>query len=258
MAFIGPVEDRLAIRELIESYADAVFRVDADAWAALWAEDGVWTLMGMEHQGRERIAGFWRQAMSNFSFTGFFGSPAEIRVEGERATGRCYITEVLREKSTGNLHRNTGKYDDVYVKRNGRWLFARRDHQLLLNEVQPAKSVPHTIVIAGFLDLDPARRDDALREAEPYIKGALSQAGCVYYAWTADVLTPGRIYVFEEWTSQDALAAHLAGPHYQAMAGHLQKCELKNAVTKKYRVNLSEPVYDPTGKPRADFFTAKD
>ena len=37
MPFTGPAEDRLAIRELIESYADAVIRTDAEAWGATWS-----------------------------------------------------------------------------------------------------------------------------------------------------------------------------------------------------------------------------
>lgn len=39
MPFTGPAEDRLAIRELLETYADAVTRCHADDWAATWAED---------------------------------------------------------------------------------------------------------------------------------------------------------------------------------------------------------------------------
>ena len=67
------------------------------------------------------------------------------------------------------------------------------------------------IVIAGTIDLeDPDKREQALLDARPYIEGALTQDGCLYYAWTADFLTPGRIYVYEEWSSQEALAAHLA------------------------------------------------
>jgi len=44
MSFSGPAEDRLAIRELIEAYADAVTRNDATAWIATWAEDSIWSL----------------------------------------------------------------------------------------------------------------------------------------------------------------------------------------------------------------------
>jgi hypothetical protein len=40
MGFSGPIEDQLAIRTLHDSYADAVFRRDAAAWGANWAEDG--------------------------------------------------------------------------------------------------------------------------------------------------------------------------------------------------------------------------
>ncbi len=113
-----------------------------------------------------------------------------------------------------------------------------------------------TIVVAGIVDVDPERRDEALRGAKPHIDGALTQPGCVRYSWTADLNLPGRIDVFEEWTDEASFAAHLAGPQYRNMLGHMQGFAIKNAVTKKYRVDLSEPVYDPTGKPRADFFTA--
>ena len=42
MGFRGPLEDRLAIRELIDAYADATMLRDAQAWGGLWAEDAVW------------------------------------------------------------------------------------------------------------------------------------------------------------------------------------------------------------------------
>ena len=38
----GPVADRLAIRELIESYNAAVIEKDAAKWIDNWVEDGVW------------------------------------------------------------------------------------------------------------------------------------------------------------------------------------------------------------------------
>lgn len=112
-----------------------------------------------------------------------------------------------------------------------------------------------TILVSGVVDIDPASRDEALRLARPFIDGALTQKGCVAYAWTADLSVPGRVYVFEEWTDEPSFAAHLAGPQYLGMLGHMQKYTIHSAVTKKHRVTASEPVYDPTGKPRADFFS---
>ncbi len=41
------------------------------------------------------------------------------------------------------------------------------------------------------------------------------------------------------------------------MLGHLTETGIVKAVTQKYRIDHFEPVYDPEGRPRADFFTAK-
>lgn len=113
-----------------------------------------------------------------------------------------------------------------------------------------------TIIVTGHVDLDPAGREAAIMGGQPYVDGALTQRGCVQYAWTADIMHPGRVYVLEEWSDEAALAAHLAGPHYRAMLGHLQQFGVADVQVKKYRCDLSEPVYDPAGVPRADFFTA--
>ena len=69
----GPVEDRLAIRELVESYNDAVMRFDGDAWKENWREDAIWSLPGAgEIAGRDNFFPIWQGAMSGFSFVGFF------------------------------------------------------------------------------------------------------------------------------------------------------------------------------------------
>ena len=38
MPFEGPAADRLEIRELIETYGDAVIERDAKQWASTWAD----------------------------------------------------------------------------------------------------------------------------------------------------------------------------------------------------------------------------
>jgi len=113
------------------------------------------------------------------------------------------------------------------------------------------------ILISGEIDLPVDARDKALRDAFPLIQAALAERGCLHYAWTADLSRPGRVNVFEEWECEADLAAHLAGKPYQDMLAHLSGIGVSNAVTRKHRVDHSEPVYDPQGRPRADFFTAK-
>jgi quinol monooxygenase YgiN len=112
------------------------------------------------------------------------------------------------------------------------------------------------IVVAGEVDFPPENRTAALAGARPFIEAALAQKGCVHYAWTADPHDAGRVHVFEEWDSEDDLARHLAGPAYRGMLGHLSGYSILSANTRKYRVDMVEPVYGPDGQPSATFRTA--
>ena len=132
----GAAEDRLAIRERIEAYSDAVFRHDADAWIANWAEDGVWHLpaLGLDLTGRPAIRAAWEQAMSAFAMAGFFAVPGAIEINEDMATARSYTQEILVAKDGGGVRKIVGAYDDTLVKRDGQWLFARRAYNVLHDE----------------------------------------------------------------------------------------------------------------------------
>ena len=126
----GPLEDRLAIRELVESYNDAVMRFDADAWGSNWTEDATWDLGRGEVTGRENIVQTWQGAMSAFSFVGFFASAGPIVVDGDTAHATWYQQEFLHQKEGGKMN-VTGQYEDDYVKQDGRWFFAKRVYKVL-------------------------------------------------------------------------------------------------------------------------------
>jgi uncharacterized protein (TIGR02246 family) len=125
MTFTGPVEDRIAIRELIERYADAVNRADAEAWGATWAADGVWSLPGIaEVAGRDAIVAAWRAAMAQFAGVVFLAMPGAIEIDGDHATARSYTSETY--EAGGTVHRDCGRYDDALARRDGQWRFTRR------------------------------------------------------------------------------------------------------------------------------------
>ncbi|QJB69810.1 nuclear transport factor 2 family protein [Parasphingorhabdus halotolerans] len=122
--FSGPLEDRMAIRELHDSYCDAVLRKDPNDWGALWAEDAVWSLMGTEVVGRENIVNLWNGAMSAFDAVSFLGIPGSLEVTGDTASGRYQTHEILVEKGEPRIA--GGRYDDEFVKINGQWLYSKR------------------------------------------------------------------------------------------------------------------------------------
>jgi len=130
----GPIEDRLAIRELIESYNDAVMRFDGDAWKVNWRSDANWTLPGVgEIKGLDNFFPIWEQMMSGFSFVGFFASAGPLIVDGETAKGTWYQQEVLHGKD-GSKRKIMGKYTDDYLKEGGRWYFQNRIYEILDSE----------------------------------------------------------------------------------------------------------------------------
>jgi len=109
------------------------------------------------------------------------------------------------------------------------------------------------ILIAARIDVPPEAREQLLKDAIPFIAGALEERGCREYAWTADLERPGRIHVIEEWDDEDCLKAHFEGEPYRLMRDHIGSRGLIAAWSQKYRIAEAEPVYDDAGAPKADF-----
>ncbi len=139
MAFTGPFEDRLAVRELIESYAGAVTQRDADVWAACWADDSVWRMpdLGVTLSGKTEIVTSWIGMMAEYHGPAdkpwpfsFISVPASIIVTGGRGEVVSTSVEAFADAAGKTIHLK-GEYRDVVVKRDGAWLFLSRSWRLM-------------------------------------------------------------------------------------------------------------------------------
>ncbi|MEP2735129.1 MAG: nuclear transport factor 2 family protein [Erythrobacter sp.] len=128
--FTGSVEDRLAIRELNDTYGDGVVLMDKDIWGSVWADDATWDFMGMELAGREAIVEMWLGAMSNFEKVSFSCVPSSIEIDGDTATARCQTQEVLKGKD-GSTRMIGGLYTDRLAKRDGAWVYTHRAFEII-------------------------------------------------------------------------------------------------------------------------------
>ncbi len=137
MSFSGSAEDRLAIRELLDIYADGVNQRSADIWGSTWAEDSEWNLPvvpGMEEiKGKANIVNAWAQAMEHFPFVFMVQSVGFINIDGDAATMRSYTSEVA-VLADGTELRPSGQYDDKLQRVDGKWLFVQRSFQSLHGE----------------------------------------------------------------------------------------------------------------------------
>lgn len=133
MPFTGPVEDRLAIRELYGTYADASWRGDRAQWLGTFAPDGRWTSHLFDVTGHEALAATWDGMWKDWSAVAFLGEIGSMEVEGDTARVRSYAREVV-QTNDGGVFKLCGRYEDALVRIGGDWKFARRDYALTIGE----------------------------------------------------------------------------------------------------------------------------
>lgn len=133
MAFTGPLEERIAIRELHDTYADAGFRGDMQAWLDCFVDDCIWITTLGDMRGKDQLTAMWNQIFSTMGALGFFTVMGAIEIDGDRAKTRAYIREVFLAKD-GSMQKLVGRYDDDLVRVGGAWKFARRDYSILIRE----------------------------------------------------------------------------------------------------------------------------
>jgi ketosteroid isomerase-like protein len=135
MSSAASLEDRVAIRELVSSYGDAVSRLDDGELGAMWAEDATWVhpFFG-EIRGRLPIAAMQAQSMTHVKLLVFRSELGWLQIHGDTALGRTWTSELVVAKEgspAGYAGVHTGLYEDEYVKKVGRWYFQRRKLNIL-------------------------------------------------------------------------------------------------------------------------------
>ena len=129
---MNPLEDEMALKNLMARYVDAVNRSDADAWIATWSEDAVWNLMGDPVSGRDTILALWQGMMASFEFVVMLPSSCLFSVDGNTATGHWYLHEYMRDQQ-GTGSTILSRYVDTYVKKDGQWLYQSRQYDFIYN-----------------------------------------------------------------------------------------------------------------------------
>ncbi|TYC89592.1 nuclear transport factor 2 family protein [Novosphingobium sp. BW1] len=113
------------IRQLHARFADAVWRQDAESFAACWSSAGTWKIAGLDMQGREAIQTGCGQLLGRCTRIHLvIGQPILIE-EGACVRGRLGVTE-FAWMPDGTQFITFGQYHDRYVEEAGAWRFAER------------------------------------------------------------------------------------------------------------------------------------
>jgi ketosteroid isomerase-like protein len=125
------LEDHAEIRQLIQDYRRNLDARDLTAYGLLFARDGEWlggTGYGQSPAGitamlEERLPGN-RSATGQSSW--HLVAEPDIVLHGEQATGEVTWALVARDDSGAPTLRLLGRYEDTYIREDGRWRFQRR------------------------------------------------------------------------------------------------------------------------------------
>lgn len=129
--------DRAAIEALVGQYVTALDTLDADAYAGVFAEDAVFELPGAVHRGRAAIRKVVTDLQESRARNGAAGTPSpklyhvmantsiEI-LDATNARHQSYAQTVRAAENGQFIVGFMGRYEDVLVKRDGRWLIQTR------------------------------------------------------------------------------------------------------------------------------------
>ena len=98
------------------------------------------------------------------------------------------------------------------------------------------------IVIAGTVPIKTERWDDAKALVAKMVAASVKEAGCISYQFHTAATAEHTFFLFEEWESEGALAAHFQTEHLQNFMKEAPNLLDGPIDAKKYTVEKSEPL----------------
>lgn len=127
------LEDRAALKDLVDTFSNLADTKSVDAQVLLFTEDATVDSWSEGKQvssftGRKQIGDAFSAYLALFDTVYHMNGQQTVELHGDHATGTSYCLVVLIGKDGDKRYRNTAGviYHDDYVRRDGRWLIAKR------------------------------------------------------------------------------------------------------------------------------------
>ena len=125
------VADRVEIEALRGEFTDAAMMRDRARLASLFTPDGALRMPNIPADlvGREQIRAVGEQLQAQWDFFVQTTHPGMIALDGDTATGRAYIQELVRTRD-GRQGLNYAIYHDRYRRTGDGWKFTERVYEI--------------------------------------------------------------------------------------------------------------------------------
>ncbi len=144
MSDVQAIADRVEIEALRGEYTDAVMMRDWDRLASLFTQDATVRMpdINVELVSREEIRAGIERMQGLLDYFVQTTHPGTIQLEGDTASGRAYISELVRLRD-GSSQLNYAIYHDRYQRTPDGWKFTDRVYEVRYLDTTPlAGSAP--------------------------------------------------------------------------------------------------------------------
>ena len=130
---IKELEDRISIKELVDSISILGDKKDFNAQVQLFTENALSeTFAGgfsiLKLKGRKEMAEAFGDFLKHFETVYHFNGQQVVNIEGDKATGTCYcLITLVGDENDKKMKTTIGAiYQDDYVREHNRWLIEKR------------------------------------------------------------------------------------------------------------------------------------
>jgi quinol monooxygenase YgiN len=92
------------------------------------------------------------------------------------------------------------------------------------------------LILAVTIPIKPESHDEAIEIAVRMTAETRKEEGCLAYTFHFPVDDPKTLFVYEEWTSEEALNAHIQSAHMKEFQGRIATVIAGDVAVKRYEV----------------------
>ena len=144
MSDLETIADRVEIEALRGEFTDAAMMRDYDRITTLFTPDGALRILGtdVDLADRDQIRAWGERVPEFVEYLVQNTHPGVIRLDGDTASGRAYMSELIRLRD-GTSHLNYAIYHDRYRRTDDGWKFTERVYEIRYLDTTPLTgSVP--------------------------------------------------------------------------------------------------------------------
>ena len=133
------IEDTLALKKLVDTFSNLADVKDVKSQMDLFTDDAEviskTANQTFHNKGKKEIEKSFPDYLALFDIVYHLNGQQTVDIQGDQVTGisYCFVTLI----GNGKMNQSGVRYNDTYVKQNGKWLIKKRESNFTFTSVNP-------------------------------------------------------------------------------------------------------------------------